>query len=306
MRILHLLQWPLNDITEDVMKIAKSQGFDAIQINPIQPLKEDLSLADLKWWMSYQPCDLSIGNQYGTKEDLISLCERARRFDIKTISDVIVTHMAEKAAGTFEPHERVSSRLVSRSDFWKEKKQIYNWHNRYEVINYNNGLPGLRVDNHEVQDMIIDFLNSLIDCGVDGFRFDSAKSIALPEEGCDFFPRVLSSLKRQDLINYVEILYEPDDFLEKYGRFAMVLTGNYARDNSNSIIFGESHDTFYGEGAIGTTRSITAREAASYYENLSSQYDNTLFFARPWDSQWKMDIVKNANRFYRGTYRKEM
>lgn len=306
MRILHLLQWPLNDITEDVMKIAKSQGFDAIQINPIQPLKEDLSLADLKWWMSYQPCDLSIGNQYGTKEDLISLCERARRFDIKTISDVIVTHMAEKAAGTFEPHERVSSRLVSRSDFWKEKKQIYNWHNRYEVINYNNGLPGLRVDNHEVQDMIIDFLNSLIDCGVDGFRFDSAKSIALPEEGCDFFPRVLSSLKRQDLINYVEILYEPDDFLEKYGRFAMVLTGNYARDNSNSIIFGESHDTFYGEGAIGTTRNITAREAASYYENLSSQYDNTLFFARPWDSQWKMDIVKNANRFYRGTYRKEM
>ena len=214
--------------------------------------------------------------------------------------------MAEKAAGTFEPHERVSSRLVSRSDFWKEKKQIYNWHNRYEVINYNNGLPGLRVDNHEVQDMIIDFLNSLIDCGVDGFRFDSAKSIALPEEGCDFFPRVLSSLKRQDLINYVEILYEPDDFLEKYGRFAMVLTGNYARDNSNSIIFGESHDTFYGEGAIGTTRNITAREAASYYENLSSQYDNTLFFARPWDSQWKMDIVKNANRFCRGAYRKEM
>ena len=306
MRILHLLQWPLNDITEDVISIVKSQGFDAIQINPIQPLKEDTGLADLKWWMSYQPCDLSIGNQYGSKEDLISLCERAHKFGIKTISDVIVTHMAEREAGTFEPHERVNSRLTSRSDFWKEKKQIYNWHNRYEVINYNNGLPGLRVDNHEVQDMIIEFLNSLIDCGVDGFRFDSAKSIALPEEGCDFFPRVLGNLKRQDLINYVEILYEPDDFLEKYGRFAYVLTGNYARDNSNSIIFGESHDTFYCEGAIGTTRNITAREAANYYESLSSQYDNTLFFARPWDNQWKMDIVKNANRFYRGIYRKEM
>lgn len=305
MRILHLLQWPLSDINDDIMEVVKNQGFDAIQINPIQPLKEDLTLADLKWWMSYQPCDLSIGNQYGSKDDLVACCERAKQHELKIFVDVIVTHMAESLNGNFEPHERVVTRLRDRKEFWKEKKGIEDWHNRYQVINYNNGLPGLRIDNHELQDMIIEFLNSLIDCGVDGFRFDSAKSIGLPEEGCDFFPRVLSNLKRQDLVNYVEILYEPDEFLEKYGRFAMVLTGNYAGNNENSIIFGESHDTFYGEGAIGTSRNWTSKEAASYYEMLSSKYDNTLFFARPWDNQWKHEIVKNANRFYHRQYRKE-
>ena len=75
MRILHLLQWPLNDITDEVMNTAKRQGFDVIQINPIQPLKEDTSLSELKWWMSYQPCDLAIGNQYGSKLDLINCCD---------------------------------------------------------------------------------------------------------------------------------------------------------------------------------------------------------------------------------------
>ncbi len=305
MRILHLLQWPLNDITDEVMNTAKRQGFDVIQINPIQPLKEDTSLSELKWWMSYQPCDLAIGNQYGSKLDLINCCDRAKAHGLKIVADVIVTHMAEEASGTFEVHHLVNEKLRNNPYFWKEKKQISNWHDRYQVINYNNGLPGLCVDNYDYQDLVIEFLNSLIDCGVDGFRFDSAKSIALPEEGCDFFPRVLGNLKRQDLINYVEILYEADDFLEKYGRFAYVLTGVNARDNKNSIIFGESHDTFYGEGAIGTSRNWTPREAANYYEMLCYKYENTLFFARPWDNQWKMDIVKAANINNQREYTKE-
>ena len=38
-RILHLFQWKLKDI-ENNLEIINNQGFNMIQISPIQPLKE--------------------------------------------------------------------------------------------------------------------------------------------------------------------------------------------------------------------------------------------------------------------------
>lgn len=42
MRILHLFNWRLKDIVNQLDTI-KMQGFDAIQINPLQPLKNEFS-----------------------------------------------------------------------------------------------------------------------------------------------------------------------------------------------------------------------------------------------------------------------
>ena len=70
MRILHLLNWRLKDVLKVLDKV-KEQGFQAIQINPLQPLKED---GFDNWWLSYQPCGFSIGNQYGSKDDLKYSC----------------------------------------------------------------------------------------------------------------------------------------------------------------------------------------------------------------------------------------
>ena len=63
MRILHLFNWKLEDIYGELENIS-SQGFDTIQINPIQPLKNEF---DNAWWQSYQPIDFSVGNRFGTK-----------------------------------------------------------------------------------------------------------------------------------------------------------------------------------------------------------------------------------------------
>ena len=49
---------PLNELIHELDEI-RNQGFDAIQINPIQPLKEN---ERYPWWLSYQPIDFKIGN----------------------------------------------------------------------------------------------------------------------------------------------------------------------------------------------------------------------------------------------------
>lgn len=179
MRILHLLQMNMNEISKIIPDI-KSQGFDAVQISPVQPLKED---RDGEWYMLFQPIGFRIGNYYGSKEDLVNLCKIANENDIRIIVDVVCNHMANLDQNhELTPHPNVDNCLKENPDFWKEQKPIQNWENRDEVIHYCMNLPGLNLANKQLQEIILNFLIELAECGVGGFRFDAAKQIALPNE----------------------------------------------------------------------------------------------------------------------------
>ena len=289
MRVLHLFNWRLEDVEKELEKISE-QGFDAIQINPIQPLKED---GVRQWWMSYQPIGFSIGNYFGSKDDLTKLCYEAEKYNIKIIADVVCNHMAAKNDDALHPHEKVDPKIRDRSDFWKEAKNVENWKDRYQVTHYCMGLPGLNVAQHKLQDIIIDFLNELIDCGVSGFRFDAAKSIGLPEEGYDFWPRVIYCLKKYGLIVYGEVIFSEKELIDKYCQYIGVLTNCDGSNRDRIVSFVESHDSNLD---FGYTKNIDSRQIARDYRNLANYYDNTLFYARPFDDTWKTDIVRQANK----------
>lgn len=289
MRILHLLNWNMDKIKENMFKI-QYQGFDAVQINPVQPLKE---YSD-EWWMSYQPCGFHIGNRYGDKEQLVQLCEEAQKYNIKIFADIICNHIAGKNDGSLVPHENVDSILKNNPTFFKERKIIYNWNNRFEVINYCMGLPGLNVKNHQLQDIIINFLNDLIDCGVEGFRFDAAKNIGLPEEGCDFWPRVIYCLKKYGLFLYGEVIFENKELIDKYTQYIKALTNSFGSNPANLIAFIESHDSYYD---FGYTKGMSSKEITRHYNNLIEQFPHTLYFARPFDDEWQsIEIKKNHEK----------
>lgn len=291
MRIIHLFNWTLKDISYSLDKVA-SQKFDAIQINPLQPLKED---GYKEWWMSYQPCGFRIGNVYGNKEDLIELCDKASDYNIKIIADVICNHMAESSTGHLEPHEKVDSVIRDNPNFWKERKTVQNWDDRSEVINYCMGLPSLNLSNHDLQDIIINFLNELIDCGVMGFRFDAAKSIALPEEGNDFWSRVIYLLKKYGLFLYGEVIFADQNLIDAYSKYMNVLT-NYSGNDINRLVkYVENHDTYLSNDNLGYTKGISSEEIVRQYACLNQFYPNTLFYARPYDDIWQSEVVRRAN-----------
>lgn len=297
MRILHMFNWNLRDIEGELSKIAE-QGFDAIQINPIQPLKDEKAS---QWWMSYQPCGFEIGNRFGSKEDLQRLCFTAKQYGISVIADVVCNHVAGADDGSLKPSDKVDKKITSHPEYFKEFKNIKDWDNRYEVTHYCLGLPGLNVYNHDVQDMITDYLNELIDCGVEGFRFDAAKNIALPSEGCDFWPRVLSNLKRQDLFMYGEVIFENEQRINQYGEFINVVTNSDTNKRDLLVKFVESHDSYL---EFGYTKKFSSDEISRQYGDLTRQYPHTLYYARPFDNGWKSPIVKNANYANGKVYKK--
>ena len=203
-RILSLFDCPLKDVKR-LLPIISRQGFNTVQVSPLQRTKTD---DKNEWWLLYQPLGFDIGNKIGTKEELYDLCQEANKYGINIVVDAVINHVANKSEEEYlEPHPDTDRELLENRDCFKEKKQITNWDDRNQVINYCLGLPGLNPNNPIVQRKIIDMLNEYVDLGVNGFRFDAAKSIALPEEGCNFFPTITYSLKRWLPIIYGEVLF---------------------------------------------------------------------------------------------------
>ena len=249
-RILNLFDCPLNDARMLLPKVSE-QGFNALQISPLQRTKNDDSH---EWWMLYQPLNFEIGNRLGSKEDLYNLCNEASKYGIIIIADVVVNHMAnEPLYGELIPHPWVDRELRDNPYCWKERRNVTDWNDRYQVTHYCMGLPGLNPNHPLVQEKVIKMLNEYIDLGVNGFRFDAAKSIALPEEGCNFFPIITYSLKKYLPIIYGEVLFADEELINKYIKYMKVLTNSDSWNKDGIIKFTENKDSYLSKD-LGWTR----------------------------------------------------
>lgn len=294
MRILSLFDCSLNSIKDSLID-AKNQGFDAIQISPLQNTKNDNSH---EWWMLYQPINFELGNRLGNIDDLKWLCDEARKNNLYIIADAVINHLAQDdEMNSLNPNPKCDKDILNNPDCFKEKRNILDWNNRYEVTHYCMGLPGLNPNNKIVQEKIINMLNKYIECGVSGFRFDAAKSIALPEEGCDFFKNITYSLKRWLPIIYGEVLFADKDLISKYAKYMKVLTNSDAYNNNDIIKFAENKDSYLSND-LSYTRNVPIWEINNWYKNISEYYPNTLYYARNYSWEWhawKSNEIKEAN-----------
>lgn len=281
MKILHLFQWKLGDITACIPKV-KEQGFDAIQISPIQGTKDNGDA----WWLLYQPINLKIGNtQIGTKEQLKKLCAVADKYGIKVIVDVIFRHVAGDPQDHLTPHKNVDPELLPY--LCKEQIPCYNYNDRWQCTHRCTGMPMLDYDNTDYVAKVLLFLSELEDCGVYGFRLDQLKHYALPEEGSSF-------IKLISMFNfYGECIYCDQWLLDSYSRYMGVLTEGRPSDVSRLIAKFESHDDFY---EFHTTNRMTDQMRLAEWDVLVNRCSySSLYFARPFETLWKSEEMRAIN-----------
>ena len=284
-RIIQLFQWRIIDIIPIVQELKNK--FTAIQISPLQPIKDNGG----EWWKLYQPCDLTIGNYLGTTEDLIKLTEECKKYNIEVYADLVLNHVAGANDGTIKPHEKVNPKLINKY-FMKSTNRITNWKNRYEVINYSIGVPGLRTDNYDLQDIMIKFIENYIECGIKGFRIDAAKNIALPAEHSDFFTRVIKRFRDKGIYTYAEVILADKWLIDEYCKYTDVLTDSFGSDRNKLVTFVESHDS-YLDDTIGYTKKLSEWDIIREYKYLCNIYNNTLFYNRPFSDMYRLvDNIK--------------
>ena len=184
-QILQCWCWSYNNIRANLQDIA-SQGFSAIQVSPIQPLKESTrngwnTLMNSSW-IVYQPVAFCIEtnsfNAQGTKSQFQAMCNEAHKYGIKVIVDVVLNHTANDY-GHNSVHPWVPADLRNNPDCWHDISQnISGWNDRYDVTHHClMSLPDLNTGHPTVQWHCANLLKEAIAAGADGFRFDAAKHI---------------------------------------------------------------------------------------------------------------------------------
>lgn len=290
--ILHAFQWELRRIIDNLDNISKS-GYNAVQISPIAPTKDE---NNSEFWMLYQPIDFIVGNkQIGSREDLVELCEKASSYGIEIIADIVLRHLAGSDDGSLNIHERANYDIASNPDYWLDRFESEDMECRHNIINGCFGLPAINYYNHDIQDIYINYLDDLIDCGVSSFRIDMGKHFSLPEENCDFWTRVIG--KYNDRFNYAENLNCPTELQDKYSEYVGILGSEPCSDNDKFVAHFETHDTFH---TFNSTKGMTDEERISSWKWLLNTNKNALWFSRPFDSLTFSKEIAEINWSSRG------
>ena len=324
--ILHAWCWSFNTIKENMKDIAAA-GFTTVQTSPANECKDTYSNMKLMgsdevngtdgcWWWQYQPTDWKIGNyQLGTRDDFKAMCAEADKYGIKVIVDVIPNH-------TTPDLPKVSQNLYNavggKDNLYHANgfKEITQWGNRYEcTTGQMGGLPDVNTENPDFQAYFLKYLNDLIACGADGFRYDTAKHIGVPSDPLDakstrnnFWPVVTGeesakgvTLGDKNVFTYGEVLQGdnvPESEYAKYMRMTAssygetlrgAVTGNSFDVDSISnwrhaspgrlVTWVESHDTYCN---AGVSSRMTDEQLRLAWAVIAARKDGTpLFYSRP-------------------------
>lgn len=231
--ILHAWCWNFKTIKEQLPQIAQA-GFTSVQTSPINQCKVGnggkLQLENC-WWYHYQSTLYTIGNyQLGTLDEFRDLCEEAHKYGIKIIVDVVANHCSSD-------YSAISSEIKNIPNAFHPRVEISNWSKRYQVTQGKlSGLYDLNTANPDIQSMIKDYLNDCLEAGADGFRYDAAKHIELPDEpvedGNDFKSDFWTNILDNDAeFQYGEILQgNNSDKIAEYSQLLSVTASKYGEN----------------------------------------------------------------------------
>lgn len=288
--IFHCFLWKYNDIKNNLYKI-KNAGFDAIQISPCQGVKN----GGKEYWSYYQPIDIAIvDNPLGTKQELIDLCNEANKIGIKIIADIVLRHVAGSDDGSLNPHSKVNNNLLQYIQ--KDIPECHDYNDRYKYTHYCTGMPILDWDNLEYQNICINFLNELKECGIKGFRLDQLKHFPVESEGSLFLKNVFGNF--QDMILYGEVLDCPKQINDMYTKYMKVCGNRTTTDKSKFVTFFDSHDLFYTwKCTVNMSEKMRINEWIFLLQN--NRESDALYFPHPFETTWESDEIKKINELYK-------
>ena len=271
--ILHAFAWNFNTIKENIPDIAAA-GYTAVQTSPINEClstEPGLTLfSDTgKWYYHYQPTDWVIGNyQLGTRDEFKAMCDEAEKYGIGIIVDIDPNHTTPvfdelgdgllNAVGGKDNLYHINGADTSRDMNYSDRVST-----TYDPMG---GLPDVDTENEAFQKYFYEFLEDCVACGADGFRIDTAKHIALPDDGVpaeyaghedrnNFYPNMKEYLDENAKKDYSDLFV--------YGE---VLQGDTARIAAYQDMLGGTTASDYGS-ALRTAISsgnVATKKLESY------------------------------------------
>ncbi len=254
--ILHVWSWNFPTIAENMKQIADA-GFTMLQTSPVNacfsPEGGNIKILDEKegnWYHYYQPTDWTIGNNIvGTEAEMRVMLDSAKKYDIRVLVDVLPNHTAFNIdLVTEEFYAAVGGR-----------EKMFHTHGLEGINDYNDrtecthqgvgGLPDVNTENPLFQKYYMQFVNKLVEMGVRGFRYDTAKHIGVHSDPVD-----------------AEAGVKENDFWD-------VATG---RKEVLGVSLAIPYDSLFVYGEVLQDRNVPEEEYASYFGQTASSYGHVL------------------------------
>ena len=197
----NLWEWNWNSIASACTSQLGPAGYGAVQVAPPQ---ESVSLTSTDsgahpWWEVYQPVSYNLNSRMGNRSQFSAMVTACHNAGVRVYADAVINHTAGAGNGNGTGYGGSSYSAGSYSypavpyttaDFHHpndgycadEDGVIDDYNNVSEVQNCMLvSLSDLKTQSSTVRTKIAGYLNDLIGLGVDGFRVDAAKHVALSD-----------------------------------------------------------------------------------------------------------------------------
>ncbi|MBD5235098.1 MAG: hypothetical protein HDS61_01550 [Barnesiella sp.] len=281
--ILHCFDWSCTQIEQELDNIAKA-GFGAVQLSPMQGNCN----TNAEWFYAYMPYDFALkGSGVGTKAQLTSLCAAAHERGIKVIVDVVANHV-NQASGYHDTWWDSNGRVRWNGGI--------NYGNRYSITHGQLGDYGdVNSEDAQVQARAKAFVEELKSCGVDGIRWDAAKHIGLPSEGCNFWSTVTSV---PGMWHYGEILDSPggdgNALMKEYTKYMSVTDNGYC-DGVRGAVNSGNVPSGYGGWSVSTIADNKVVYWAESHDDYSNEWQASTHISQAViDRTWAIVACRNG------------
>ncbi|WP_461023647.1 carbohydrate-binding module family 20 domain-containing protein [Thalassiella azotivora] len=175
-----LFQWDWDDVARACTEDLGPSGYGYVQVSPPQE-----TIQGPQWWVSYQPVSYRLGNRQGDRAGFEAMVRTCHDAGVRVIADAVVNHMSAGSgtgtAGTRYGKYDYPGHYQSQ-DFHDCRRDITDYRDRWQVQSCELvGLSDLDTGSAYVQQEVADYLDDLRSMGVDGFRIDAAKHVAVQD-----------------------------------------------------------------------------------------------------------------------------
>lgn len=285
MVIVHPFQWTYDNIARECTEYLGPAGFDGVQIS--SPA-EHVNRRDV-WWAIYQPINFkSFTTMSGNEKQLKNMIKACNNAGVKVFVDAVLNQRGS-GSGT-----GIGGSYYSDSNY-PDGFTYEDFHTGCAINTYTDanqvrycalsGMPDTATDRDSTQNKIADYLASLMNMGVYGFRIDAAKHM-----GYGDIDRILS--KTSDRTGrrppaYLEVIgaygeaadIQPDKYayinnaaVTDFGYVNQIkdaFNGQYWKafdlgtyfDHNNAEVFVNNHDNEWGRCSAGTCSMLTQNNA---------------------------------------------
>uniref|UniRef100_A0A3B4DIW4 Alpha-amylase n=1 Tax=Pygocentrus nattereri TaxID=42514 RepID=A0A3B4DIW4_PYGNA len=174
--IVHLFEWRWDDVAAECERYLAPNGYGGIEhivvTNPWQP-----------WWQRYQPISYNLCSRSGNENELRDMITRCNNVGVNIYVDAVINHMCGAGGGEGKHSSCGSYFNANTKDFPSVP---------YSAWDFNDGkchtgsgeisqdcrlvdLLDLALEKDYVRGKVAEYMNTLIDMGVAGFRVDACK-----------------------------------------------------------------------------------------------------------------------------------